>query len=198
VAFSRTPSAALRYWNLARQRYCCCRLARYRNTLRVSADPVTKPAAHTRAESRGSRRSIADAGERRTVCWREMDSNHRSLSRGSRFILRKVNWAIDGAAKKFWRGYRWFESISLREPDCTSSIRRRNTYESHSTPSVPLMSLWERCWLSSRLNARTRCAQKSVSQGPVDYCGRLSRRKSSAAQCLDQTARPLNAIALRL
>jgi len=43
--------------------------------LRVSADPVAKPAAHTRAESRGSRPSKADAGERRTLCWREMDSN---------------------------------------------------------------------------------------------------------------------------
>jgi len=46
--------------------------------LRVSADPVAKPAAHTRAESRGSGRFIADAGKRRTVCWREMDSNPRS------------------------------------------------------------------------------------------------------------------------
>ena len=34
--------------------------------------------------------------------WREMDLNHRSLSRGSRFILRKVNCAgIDGRPKKF-------------------------------------------------------------------------------------------------
>src|SRR5580704_14405009 len=36
---------------MARQRYCR-RLTRYRNTLRVSADPVGKPAAQTRAESR--------------------------------------------------------------------------------------------------------------------------------------------------
>src|ERR1700730_11103233 len=85
VAFSPTPSAALRYWNMARQRYCR-RLARYRNTLRVSADPVAKPAADTRAESRGSRPSKADAGERRTVCWREMDSNYRSLAKRSRFL----------------------------------------------------------------------------------------------------------------
>src|SRR5271165_516364 len=35
---------------MARQRYCR-RLARYRNTLRVSADPVAKPAADTRAEA---------------------------------------------------------------------------------------------------------------------------------------------------
>src|ERR1700720_2132009 len=36
---------------MARQRYCR-RLTRYRNTQRVSADPVAKPAAQTRAESR--------------------------------------------------------------------------------------------------------------------------------------------------
>src|SRR5438270_12247635 len=48
---------------------------------RVSADPVAKPAAHTRAESRGSRCSIADEGERRTVRWRELDSNFRSRER---------------------------------------------------------------------------------------------------------------------
>ena len=70
-------------------------------TLRVSADPVAKPAALTRAESRGSRPSKADAGERQTLRWREMDSNPRSLSRGSRFILRKVNCGIDGRPKKF-------------------------------------------------------------------------------------------------
>jgi hypothetical protein len=62
VAFSPTPSAALRYWNMARQRYCR-RLARSYNTLRVSADPVAKPAAHSRAESRGSRSSKAAPGE---------------------------------------------------------------------------------------------------------------------------------------
>ena len=40
-----------------------------------------------------------------TPRWREMDSNHRSLSRASQFILREVNCAgIDGAAKKTWRG----------------------------------------------------------------------------------------------
>ena len=66
MAFSPTPSAALRYWNMARQRYCR-RLARYRNTLRVSADPVAKPAAHTRAESRGSRRFESGCG-RETDC----------------------------------------------------------------------------------------------------------------------------------
>src|SRR3984893_8718173 len=45
--------------------------------LGVSADPAVKPASHTRAESRGSRRSKVAAGERQTVRWREMDSNFR-------------------------------------------------------------------------------------------------------------------------
>jgi hypothetical protein len=76
---SRRPSAAPRYWNMARQRYCR-QLARYRNTLRVSADPVAKPTEHTRAESRGSRRSKANPAERRTVCWRETDLNPWSLA----------------------------------------------------------------------------------------------------------------------
>src|SRR5438128_4816473 len=43
-------SPALRYWNMARQRYCR-RLARYRNTRSVSADLVAKPApAHPRGK----------------------------------------------------------------------------------------------------------------------------------------------------
>src|SRR5260370_29143219 len=49
---------------------------------RVSADPVAKPAAQTRAEKRGSRPSKAAAGERLTVCWREMDSNFRFRASG--------------------------------------------------------------------------------------------------------------------
>jgi hypothetical protein len=90
---------------MARQRYCR-RLARYRNTLRVSADPVAKPAAHTRAESRGSRRSIADAGERRTVCWREMDSNFRYRGRrpASGRSLRAQRVETDAAKREFGSG----------------------------------------------------------------------------------------------
>ena len=59
VAFSPTRSAALRYWNMARQRYCH-RLARSRNTLRVSADPGAEPTAHSRAESPSSWASKAE------------------------------------------------------------------------------------------------------------------------------------------
>ena len=74
-----------------------------RKALRVSADPVAKPAAHTRAESRSSRPSNADAGERRTLCWREPDSNHRSrrpvsATRTFRIGLRTAQVAIGHTA----------------------------------------------------------------------------------------------------
>ena len=43
----------------------------------------------------------ADAGERRTLRWREMDSNHRSPARKSRFLLRKANCGTErGQPKK--------------------------------------------------------------------------------------------------
>ena len=76
--------------------------------------------------SRSWRHQARIHGSLRTQRWREMDSNHRSLSRGSRFILRKVNCGgIDGAAKKFC-GYRWFESVSLqRGVDCEPDFRGR-------------------------------------------------------------------------
>src|SRR5207237_598483 len=51
----------------------------YNSTARpMSADPVAKPAAHSRAESRGSRPSTAAPGERRTLRWSKGDSNCRS------------------------------------------------------------------------------------------------------------------------
>ena len=49
MAFSATTSTALRYWNMARQRYCR-RLAQNPYTLRVSADPLV---AAGRAHPRG-------------------------------------------------------------------------------------------------------------------------------------------------
>jgi hypothetical protein len=51
---------------------------------------------------------------RSTLRWREVDSNPRSLSRASRFILRKVNWGGSTGQPKNFAGYRWFESISLQ------------------------------------------------------------------------------------
>src|SRR5438270_830231 len=74
LAFSATTSTALRYWNMARQRYCR-RLVQNPYTRRVSADPLAQPAAHTRAEGRGFRPTKESASERRTLRWREMDSN---------------------------------------------------------------------------------------------------------------------------
>ena len=60
----RPHSRAMRYWNMAQQRYYR-RLARIGKTLRVSADPVAKPAALTRAESRDlDQRSIAATNAR--------------------------------------------------------------------------------------------------------------------------------------
>ena len=45
--------------------------------------PGHQATAHSRAESRGSRPSTAAPGERRTLRWREPDSNHRSRVRKS-------------------------------------------------------------------------------------------------------------------
>ena len=46
-------------------------------------------------------RKLGANGSLLTRRWREMDSNHRSLSQGSQFTLRKVNCArIDGRPKK--------------------------------------------------------------------------------------------------
>jgi hypothetical protein len=83
---SRRPhQRPLRYWNMARQRYCH-RLLRYRNTLRVSADLAATAAALTRAESRGSPRPRAAWSERQTLRWRELDSNLRFRARAGSIL----------------------------------------------------------------------------------------------------------------
>src|SRR5215510_2454015 len=46
-----------------------------RRLILVSVDRVTSHSPHTRAKSRGFRPRRATPAERRTVCWREMDSN---------------------------------------------------------------------------------------------------------------------------
>src|SRR6202035_5921558 len=53
--------------------------------LRVSADLVVQPAAPARRGKPDSRPSKKTAGERQTVCWREMDSNFRSPVRRTAF-----------------------------------------------------------------------------------------------------------------
>jgi hypothetical protein len=88
---------------MARQRYCG-RLARNRKPGASLLTRSHKPAAQTRAEKRGSRPSKAAAGERLTVCWREVDSNfrfrarlHYGRGRVSRFTC--AVWLSDGAAQ---------------------------------------------------------------------------------------------------
>jgi hypothetical protein len=52
-----------------------------------------------------------------------MDSNHRSLSRGSRLIVRNVNCGGSTGQPKNFVGYRWFESLSLqRRVSCGSDF----------------------------------------------------------------------------
>ena len=67
----------MRYWNMARQRYCCG-LARCWRALRLSAD---------RAENAARKRAlfgalIEESGSHMTRRWREMDSNPRSPAIG--------------------------------------------------------------------------------------------------------------------
>src|SRR5260370_18854404 len=99
---------------MARQRYCR-RLARYRNTLRVSADPVAKPAVHTRPESRSCRSSKGGAGERlalsageggiRTLGPRVMgagDSGRRVPALGAVFGLAGAAMALQRRPQVVW------------------------------------------------------------------------------------------------
>ena len=53
----------------------------------VSADRAISHGSHTRAKSRGSQPRRAISRERRTVCWREPDSNHRYRSHERVFRL---------------------------------------------------------------------------------------------------------------
>ena len=85
---------------MARQRYCP-RLTRYRNTLRVSADPVAKPAAQTRAESR-----VLDLRK----LLRERDR----LSAGGRWIRTSGSWSR--AVKPVMRDCLENRSESVGEP----------------------------------------------------------------------------------
>jgi hypothetical protein len=70
-----TRSPALRYWNLAQQRHYR-RSAPCRRAMPVSGDCAACHGPHTRGKRPGFRPRQANSRERRTVCWREMDSNH--------------------------------------------------------------------------------------------------------------------------
>jgi hypothetical protein len=74
-----TRSPALRYWNLAQQRHYR-RSAPCRRAMPVSGDCAACHGPHTRGKRPGFRPRQAHSRKRRTVCWREPDSNHRSRS----------------------------------------------------------------------------------------------------------------------
>ena len=63
-----------------------------------------------------------------TRCWREMDSNHRSLARKSRsWWGRRLTGDRNGIPQKVasLTGYRWFESISLQRRVCANPVVTR-------------------------------------------------------------------------
>ena len=95
---SRTASATPRYWNIARQRHYRFS-ARSCWTLRVSADRTAWPRPHTGAKPGLFQGMKAKSGERRTVCWREVDSNHRSppeiVRPSERFVQRSLGRSTD-------------------------------------------------------------------------------------------------------
>jgi hypothetical protein len=80
LAFARirlikpSPSSTLRYWNLARQRYCRPS-APYDRATPVSPERATCSAPHTRAKSPAFRRRRGISRETRTVRWSKGDSN---------------------------------------------------------------------------------------------------------------------------
>src|ERR1700674_4316724 len=78
--------AEMRYWNMARQRYCCG-LARCWRNLRLSAD---------RAENAARKRAlfgalIEESGSHMTRRWREQDSNPRSPERNWATVERRAD-----------------------------------------------------------------------------------------------------------
>jgi hypothetical protein len=66
-----------------------------------------------------------------------MDSNHRSLARKSRFLLRKANYGDQRGSQKglFLTRYRWFESISLQRRVSDEPSRRLSIRTADMTPS---------------------------------------------------------------
>src|SRR5580704_14892782 len=87
---------------MARQRYCR-RLTRYRNTLRVSADPLAKPAAKP-ARKAGFSTFESYCG-RETDCLLEGDGFEPSVPQQtrSRFRESRVAWRFDRLATRNWK-----------------------------------------------------------------------------------------------
>src|ERR1700676_5418571 len=114
----------MRYWNMARQRYCCG-LARCWRALRLSAD---------RAENAARKRAlfgalIEESGSHMTRRWREKDSNPRSPARETTLrdclLIEEVRFALDSPLEG-----EGFEP-SVPETDSafvTSAFRSLNTH----------------------------------------------------------------------
>jgi hypothetical protein len=141
-----TGSPALRYWNLAQQRHYR-RSAPCRRAMPVSGDCAARHGPHTRGKRPGFRPRQANSRERRTVCWREMDSNHRYPA--------KFFWPTVGA------GSRWAWPVGSRRspgPSCSwpPSWRSRETaaieFRCRGTPrdgrSRPTTSVSGKCRIS--------------------------------------------------
>jgi hypothetical protein len=95
-----TRSPALRYWNLAQQRHYR-RSAPCRRAMPVSGDCAARHDPHTRGKRPGFRPRQANSRERRTVCWREMDSNFQyagTVNLVVASLCRSIAW--DGSARR--------------------------------------------------------------------------------------------------
>ena len=195
-------SLALRYWNLAQQRHCRQK-APYRRPIPVSADRAPSHGPHTRAKRGGSQPRRATSRERRTVRWREMDSNFRfrvpspaSAACRRRSIIcgcRRRTSATAGQneisePKPYRARNRKFESISLQ---------RRVRYEFDFPPREPgptRVSFWRACArfpppcaevsraVQAAIEATTHIAALSTATGTMRSGLRPGRRRRRPAQ----------------
>ena len=95
----------------------------YRRLFLVSVDRVTSHSPHTRAKSRGFRPRRATPAERRTVCWRKRDSNHRSRVTRPSFRCRLM-------------------SLMLGSPHAEKSARTRaDTTTMRAPPAEPIVRI---------------------------------------------------------
>ena len=103
--------------------------------------------AHPRGKP-GSRRSKVAAGERRTVRWREMDSNHRSPARKSRFLLRKANCGTEREQPKRVVSYA-VPMVRIHLPPGDSQSLSRSRFRWSRTP---LFRAGLGSWLGDRVS----------------------------------------------
>jgi len=135
-----TRSPALRYWNLAQQRHYR-RSAPCRGAMPVSGDCAARHGPHTRGKRPGFRPRQANSRERRTVCWREMDSNFQFRARRAGVLTglyrRRPSKVFASPPKRpvSCTRDRWFESVPLQWRVGEPSVPQRGTF----TPSSPYL-----------------------------------------------------------